>query len=94
MTNGYKLVDFGGASRDISGKQIVDGIYKSAKEAADCKIPIRDINMLSGTKLSLSEIGSNFNRCYKSGTNVIVEVGGGKIATIGSDNGVTFSAAE
>lgn len=92
MIAGYKLVDFGGASRDIATKQTVSGIYKDAKDAADNKIPIRDVNMMMGTVLTKKPLGSNYNRVYMSGTDVIVEVGAGKKATIDSDDGVTFAS--
>lgn len=92
MTNGYKVVDFKGASRDIATKQTVAGIYKDCKEAVDCQIPIRDINMMCGTALSLVPMTSNYNRAYKDGTNVIIEVGGGKKATVDNENGVTFAS--
>lgn len=92
MLAGYKLVDFGGASRDIATKQTVPGIYNYAKDAADNKIPIKDINMMAGSALSLTSVGSNFNRAYMSGTDVVVEVGAGKKATIGTDDGVTFAS--
>lgn len=92
MTNGYKVVDFKGASRDIATKQTVAGIYKDCKEAVDCGIPIRDINMMCGTALSLVPMTSNYNRAHMDGTNVIIEVGGGKKATVDNENGVTFAS--
>lgn len=92
MLAGYKLVDFGGASRDIATKQTVTGIYNKAKDAVDNKIPIKDINMMMGTVLTKKSVGSNFNRAYMSGTDVVVEVGAGKKATIGTDDGVTFAS--
>jgi len=92
MTNGYKVVDFKGASRDITTKQIVAGIYKDCKEAVDCQIPIRDINMMCGTVLSLVPMTSNYNRAYMDEMNVIIEVGGGKKATVDNENGVTFES--
>ena len=92
MVAGYKLVDFGGASRDILTKQTIDGIYKDAKDAVDNKIPIRDINMMMGTVLTKKPLTSNYNRAYMDGTSVVVEVGAGKKATIDSSDGVTFAA--
>ncbi len=92
MLAGYKLVDFGGASRDIATKQTVTGIYAKAKDAVDNSIPIKDINMMMGTVLTKKAVGSNFNRAYMSGTDVVVEVGAGKKATIGTDDGVTFAS--
>lgn len=91
MINGYKVVDFKGASRDITTKQTVAGIYKECKDAVDNKIPIRDINMMLGTVLTKKPTTSNYNRAYMDSTNVVIEVGGGKIATVGTDDGVTFS---
>lgn len=92
MTNGYKVVDFKGASRDIATKQTVAGIYKDCKEAVDCQMPIRDINMMCGSALSLVPMTSNYNRAHMDGTNVIIEVGGGKKATVDNENGVTFAS--
>ena len=92
MIAGYKLVDFGGASRDIATKQTVDGIYKDAKNAVDEQIPIKDINMMMGTVLTKKPLTSNYNRAYMDGTSVVVEVGAGKKATIGTDDGVTFAS--
>lgn len=92
MIAGYKLVDFGGASRDIATKQTITGIYKDAKDAVDNKIPIKDINMMMGTVLTKKPLSSNYNRAYLDGTDVIVEVGAGKKATIGTDDGVTFAS--
>ena len=92
MIAGYKLVDFKGASRDIATKQTVAGIYKDAKNAVDEQIPIKDINMMMGTVLTKKALTSNYNRAYMDGTSVVVEVGAGKKATIGTDDGVTFAA--
>ncbi len=92
MINGYKVVDFKGASRDIATKQTVAGIYKDCKDAVDNAIPIRDVNMMMGTVLTKKPLTSNYNRAYMDGTNVVIEVGAGKKATVGTDNGVTFAS--
>lgn len=90
---GYKVVDFGGVSRDIATEQTGrDGLYKDCKDALDCMIPIYDINMMCGSALSLVPVGSNFNRVKAgTGTNVDIELGAGYSCTIASDDDITFT---
>lgn len=92
MINGYKVVDFKGASRDITTKQTVTGIYADCIDAVNNGLPIRDINMNGGSASSPYPLTSNYNRAYKDGTNVVIEVGGGKKATVDNENGVTFAS--